>query len=157
VGRTEDAMKAFETSIVGRPNAEAFGNLGRIYATQKRSADSEAAYRKAIQLNPRSAINYSGLADLYFSQQRYGDAIPLYQKSLEIRPVDARVSFNLIDACRIEKRYDEALAACRHVAALSPQQAKRAYRSMASIYAEQGLREKAAEADRMSESISLPR
>src|SRR6185436_17641791 len=90
VGRTEDALRAFETSIVSLPNAEAYGNLGRIYASQKRSADSEGAYRKAMQLNPRSAINYSGLADLYFSQQRYGEAIPLYQKSLEIRPADMR-------------------------------------------------------------------
>jgi protein O-mannosyl-transferase len=157
VGRTEDAIKAFETSIVSRPNSEAYGNLGRIYASQKRSADSEAAYRKAMQLNPRSAISYSGLADLYFSQQKYGDAIPLYQKSLEIRPADTRVSFNLIDACRMERRYDEGLAACRQVASLGPQQAKKAYRSMASIYAQQGLKEKAAEADRMSESIILPR
>lgn len=154
-GRTEDAMKAFETSVVSRPNPEAFGNLGRIYASKKRPGDSEAAYRKAIQLNPRSAINYSGLADLYFSQKKYGDAIPLYQKSLEIRPTDARVSFNLIDACRAEKRYEKALAACMHVAALSPQQAKKAYRTMSSIYAEQGRTEKAAQADRMSESIIL--
>ena len=157
VGRTEDAMKAFETSIVSRPNAEAFGNLGRIYASRQRSADSEGAYRKAIQLNPRSAINYSGLADLFFSEQKYREAIPLYQKSLEIRPADARVAFNLIDACRMEKQYEEALAACRQVASLGQQQAKKAYRSMASIYAEQGLKEKAAEADRMSESIVLPR
>ena len=157
VGRTEDAMKAFEKSIVNLPNAEAYGNLGRIYASQKRSADSEGAYRKAMQLNPRSAINYSGLADLYFSQKRYGEAIPLYQKSLEIRPADMRVSFNLIDACRMEKSYEEALAVCRQVASLGPQQAKRAYRSMASIYAEQGLTEKAVEADRISESIILPK
>jgi tetratricopeptide (TPR) repeat protein len=157
VGRTEDAMKAFEIAIGSRPIAEAYGNLGRIYASRRRAADSEAAYRKAIELNPRSAINYSGLADLYFSQKKYGDAIPLYQKSLEIRPADARVSFNLIDACRMEKRYEEALAACRQVASLSPQQAKKAYRSMSSIYGEQGLTEQAAEADRMSESIVLPR
>jgi tetratricopeptide (TPR) repeat protein len=110
-----------------------------------------------MQLNPRSAINYSGLADLYFSQKRYGEAIPLYQKSLEIRPADMRASFNLIDACRMEKSYEEALAVCRQVASLGPQQAKRAYRSMASIYAEQGFKDKAVEADRMSESIIPPK
>jgi tetratricopeptide (TPR) repeat protein len=157
IGRTEDAMKAFEVSVAAGPNSEAFGNLGRIYASQKRFSDSEAAYLKAVQLNPRNANNYSGLGDLYFARRSYGDAIPLYEKSLEMRPGDPRVSFNLVDACRMEKRFDEALAVCRQVAALGPQQAKRAYRTMAGIYAEQGLQEKAAEADRMSESIPLAR
>jgi hypothetical protein len=156
-GQSDDALKAFETSVSLRPNPEALGNLGRIYASRKRFSDSETAYVKAIQLNPRNANNYSGLGDLYFARQRYGDAIPLYEKSLEIRPNDPRLAFNLVDACRMEKRYDEALAVCKKVAALGPLQAKKAYRTMAGIYAEQGLLEKAAEADRMSEAIPLSR
>lgn len=157
VGRTEDAMKAFEKSIALRPNPEAFGNLGRIYSSQTRFADSENAYRSAIESNPRNANHYAGLGDLYFAQQRYKDAIPLYERSLEIRQDNMRVGFNLVDAYRMEKRYDDAVAVCRQIAALGPQQAKKAYRTLAAIYAEQGLHEKATEANRLSESIPLAR
>jgi tetratricopeptide (TPR) repeat protein len=76
---------------------------------------------------------------------------------LEINRNNVRVGFNLTDACRMEKRYDEAIEACRQVASLGPQQAMRAYRTMAEIYAEQGLRDKAVEAARMAESLSLGR
>ncbi|MSO23999.1 MAG: tetratricopeptide repeat protein [Acidobacteria bacterium] len=151
VGRIDDALRAFETSDGCRPNSDASGNLGRLYAFLKRFVDSESAYLKAIQLNPRRALNYSGLADLYFAQQRYKEAITLYKRTLEIRPDNVRVSFNLVDTYRMEKRFDEALAVCRQVAALGPQQAKSAYQTMGGIYAQQ----RAAEADRMSKSILL--
>jgi len=156
-GRSEDALKAFETSVALRPNAEAFANLGRIYSSLKRFSEAENAYLRAIEIKPRNANHYSGLGDLYFAQRRYKEAIPLYKRSLEINRNNARVGFNLTDACRMEKRYDEAIDACRQVALLGPQQARRAYRTMADIYREQGLREEAAEANRMSESIVLPR
>lgn len=156
-GRIDDALKAYEASVAFLPNSDALGNLGRIYASLKRFSDSERAYLRAIEINPRNANHYSGLGDLYFSRQRFKEAIPMYQRSLEIRPNNVRVALNLADACRIEKRYDEAIAACRQVAALGPRQAKTAYRTMASIYAEQGLREKAAEAERMAESLPFPR
>ena len=156
-GRSDDALKAFEASVAIRPNAEAFANLGRIYSSLKRFSEAENAYLRAIEIKPRNANHYSGLGDLYFAQRRYNEAIPRYKRCLEINRHNVRAAFNLADACRMEKRYDEAIDACRQVASLGPQQAMRAYRTMADIYAEQGLRDEAAEANRMSESIILPR
>jgi Flp pilus assembly protein TadD len=156
-GRSEDALKAFETSVALRPNAEAFANLGRIYSSLRRFSEAENAYLRAIEVKPRNANHYSGLGDLYFAQGRYNEAIPRYKRCLEINPHNVRAAFNLADACRMEKRYDEAIEACRQVASLGPQQAMRAYRTMAGIYTEQGLRKEAAEANRLSEAIIHPR
>src|SRR5262245_39892693 len=156
-GRNQDALKAFETSVALRPNTEAYSNSARIYSSLKRFSEAENAYLRAIEIRPQSANHYSGLGDLYFAQRRYKDAIPYYKRSLAINGNNLRVVFNLTDACRMEKRYDEAIDACRQLALLGPQQAKKAYRTMAEIYGEQGLREEAAEANQMSESIVLPR
>lgn len=46
-----------------RPEAQV--NLGTLYADQGRAQDAEAAYRKAIRLQPRFVPAYVKMAHLY--------------------------------------------------------------------------------------------
>ncbi len=49
-------------------------------------AEQESAYKKALELEPRSAAAATGLAWLYVTQGRLAEALPLAQESLTLAP-----------------------------------------------------------------------
>ena len=56
--------------------------------TLKRYDEAEAAYRKAIELNPEYATAYNNLVILLRIIDRIDDAMPLLEKIIEIDPED---------------------------------------------------------------------
>src|SRR5438270_464746 len=71
-GRFEDAAMLFERLARVQGNrAEPFQVLGDIYRELKRLPESEAAYRKAIALNPNLAEGYAGIALLIHERNEY--------------------------------------------------------------------------------------
>lgn len=95
------ARKSLETALQLDPNlADAYAILGLIDSTlwtQSRTgvknADAEAAFRRAIALNPNHASAYMWFASLRNDEERLDEAIELYQKSLELDPL-ARIPYS---------------------------------------------------------------
>ena len=54
----------------------------------KRNEEAEAAYRKAIELNPSYAKAYNSLCMLLRLTNRSEEAVPLLEKMIEINPED---------------------------------------------------------------------
>ncbi|HEX5889107.1 MAG TPA: transglutaminase domain-containing protein [Pyrinomonadaceae bacterium] len=54
-----------------------FRELGNAYHDFERLAESEAAYRKAIEIDPGDVYNYRNLIELFVLQDRLGDVKPL--------------------------------------------------------------------------------
>lgn len=62
--------------------------LGDIYARQKQNEPSEAAFKKAIEINPKSAAAWDGLAALYNSTNRLDLAADAAAKAMELHGAD---------------------------------------------------------------------
>lgn len=70
----------------------------KIHRKEKKMSLSEEAYRKAIQIEPRSIPAHVGLAKTYFDQGKFSFAAQEYQESLRIDPtnLDARTNLGLV-------------------------------------------------------------
>jgi tetratricopeptide (TPR) repeat protein len=95
------ARKSLETALRLDPNlADAYAILGLMDSTLwaqsmtgVENADAEAAFRRAIALNPNHASAYMWFASLRNNEERLDEAIELYQKSLELDPL-ARIPYS---------------------------------------------------------------
>ena len=88
-------------------------------------SENEAAFRKAIELNPESAIAYYNLG-LLLSQDpsRLGEAEAAHRKAIDLEPNNAQYVYRL--ALLLHEnlhRFEEAETAYRHAIELAPDQA----------------------------------
>lgn len=83
-----DAIRFFELAIKQQPDsAPLFAKLGLVYQINKRAKESETAYLKAIQLDPRSADPYNNLAWLVIADTaRQEQALKWAEKANQIAP-----------------------------------------------------------------------
>lgn len=81
------------------PNcAECHVQLGEIYSRRKQNEQAEAAYKKAIEVDPKSAPAYDGLAALYNTTGRLPEAADAAAKAMELNSAsgggDATSAYN---------------------------------------------------------------
>ena len=88
-------------------------------------AEAEAAYRKAIELDAKSAHAWNGLGNLLQDHlARYDEAEAAYRTAIELDPQSAAPWHNLGKLLQDHLgRYDEAEAACRKAIELDPRSA----------------------------------
>ncbi len=95
------ARRSLDTALQLDPNlADAYAILGLMHSTLwahtmtgDENADAEAAFRRAIALNPNHSSAYMWFASLRANEDRLDEAIELYQKSLELDPL-ARIPYS---------------------------------------------------------------
>ncbi len=74
-GELEAAVGHLRTALEATPDcAECQRNLGIVYGRMEAYAESEAAFRAALALDPENAETYDGLAEIYNAQRRFDDA-----------------------------------------------------------------------------------
>jgi tetratricopeptide (TPR) repeat protein len=112
---------------VNADRAEAQLNLGLIQAVQGQGAPAEAAYRKAIALEPGFVPAYVNLADLYRQLGREAEGERLLRQGMELAPQAPSLPHALGLLLVREKRVDEALAPLARAAELAPDQPRYAY------------------------------
>jgi len=95
-------------------------DLGRFYQGRGRLDEAGAAYRRALELHPSSAL-YDRLAQLLWAARAPGEAIEVYEEAVAALPDSSDLHFNLAIACELTGREDEALAAFREVLRLDPE------------------------------------
>ena len=115
----QEAEKALELD----PNlAEAHASLGCI----KRSYDwdwtgADAAYRRALELEPANAEVVSGAATLAATLGRFEEAITLHRRAIELDPLRVRAHYYLGLTAYYAGRLEEAEGAFRKALELNPQ------------------------------------
>ena len=74
-GKVDEAIAKFNEVFAKAPKcAECQTNIGALYMRKKDYDAAEAAYKKAIEVNPSSAEAYMGLANVYNAQKKFDQA-----------------------------------------------------------------------------------
>jgi len=118
----------------GAPNAQSYYQLGRYYQGQKRLAQAEEAFLKAIAADERHADAYNALASLYAERGELERAVQMFQKVTAMAPDAAYLYNNLGYAYYLQGHQDKAYAAVRMALSLD-QTLERAWVNLARIAA----------------------
>lgn len=80
----QEARKNFERSLRIKPSEFAYSCLGEIMYLQNDYKNSQDAFRKATEINPKSGRAALGTALTFYTQKEYDKAITYFIKSCEI-------------------------------------------------------------------------
>ena len=94
------------TATPGYKEAAAWVNLGWIYRNMKppRTEESIAAYRKALEIDPKEEQSALGLGWAYSYAKNWDEAIAAFNRSIQIEPKTAGEAHNGIAWCYLFKR-----------------------------------------------------
>jgi tetratricopeptide (TPR) repeat protein len=106
------AIDAYLKVLDFNPDAAgALVNLGTIYYRQRKFAEAERYYRRAIAADPAYPLAQFNLGNLYDEQGRFADALEHYRCALRLNPQYADAHFNL---ALLSERSGDALKAVHH-------------------------------------------
>ena len=115
-------------------------NLAYVYDRQGRIEEAVAAYRKALELDPKNATVRNNLANLYSKQGLYDDATRELEDLVQRDPANATAKANLENALKskavTQQRNDQAASAVQGADA-KPNDPQAAYNA-ARVYARLG-------------------
>jgi tetratricopeptide (TPR) repeat protein len=87
---------------------------------QSTQAEAEAAYRKAIELDPTLVAALINLANIHYSRDELGEAQALYERAIELESDFFEAHFNLGNIYHDLTRFAEAQACYREALRLNP-------------------------------------
>lgn len=128
-GRSEEALRHVERALVLDPaNGDAQYAAGRIYESQRKWPEAEAAYKKAVEVEAHR-VYLDDLGALYLSMGRTDEAIAAFRRSIELTPDGFRGYRNLGVAYYMKGNLAEAASQFQKALAIQPE---------ASLYANLG-------------------
>jgi tetratricopeptide (TPR) repeat protein len=101
-GGLEQLKKVVETP--GYKQADAWVNLGWVYRNMNKPEESIAAYRKALQIDPKQEQASLGLGWAYQQTKQYDQAIAAYQQAVQTKPEVAGSAYTGISWCHFFKQ-----------------------------------------------------
>jgi Flp pilus assembly protein TadD len=110
--------------------AEIFDTLGLAHDFDGHPSEAQAAYRKAISINPRNAAFHNNLAASLLRSGNQAAGINEFQKALGIDPANNTANLNLGSLYLVTKQYESALR-CLRAAQVAQSQDARAARDTA--------------------------
>lgn len=129
-GKYQEALQKYETArqMIAREEPSIWFAMGRCYVGLQQMDKAIAAYRKAIELNPRKPEYHQALALLYLNEGRLADAIHAYTEAYTQlgEPVDERL-FELGQRLIQENKLDMAAQVFERVLELNPNHAESYY------------------------------
>ena len=142
--RSSTALERVQAQLARVPeSAELHMLLGRVYLARSEGEPAEAAFLKAIELNPQAFAPYLALGSLYARTQRYDEALGKLEQALKVNPKNLG-AYMLIGMIHEQRgAIPEAQAAYETVLELNPRFGPAA-NNLAYLYSEHsGDREKA--------------
>jgi tetratricopeptide (TPR) repeat protein len=123
-GKSDEAIAKFNEVIKDVPNCtECYINIGQVQSQKKDYVASEAAYKKALELDPNSADAYNGLATIYNDQKKFTEAQAMSAEaakrssagggtgSAETRYNQGVIAWNANDFAKAQEHFAAAVAA----------------------------------------------
>jgi len=153
-GRVREAMTVVVHGLGLAPdNAELLNHRGVLAARLGDAATAEAAYRRAMVLQPGDPYIPYNLGNLLKAQKRWQQAEVLYRRTLALKPDYAEAWSNLGELLRAQQRLQEAEAAYRRAIAAGPGYAI-AHSNLGNVLQEQNRNEEAEAAYRRAIEVN---
>jgi len=106
--KSEEAIQLLDSLIERSPSATLYDHLGDAYTQTHEFAKAEAAYRKAVDLDPSELGHLRGLGQTLLSEEKYSEALSVYQKLSELLPDDADTYLRIAQIYRELHELDKA-------------------------------------------------
>jgi len=106
--KAEEAIALLNGMIDRSPSATLYDHLGDAYTQTHDFAKAEAAYRKAMDLDPAEISHLRGLAQTLLSEEKYPEALTAYQKLSDMLPDDADTYLRIAQIYRELHQLDKA-------------------------------------------------
>ena len=87
--KADEAVKLLEGMIERSSSPTLLDLLGDAYTQTHDYAKAEAAYRKAVDLDPTELSHLRGLGQTLLSEEKYEEALGVYQKLIDLMPDDS--------------------------------------------------------------------
>jgi tetratricopeptide (TPR) repeat protein len=106
--KAEEAISLIEGMIAHSPSATLYDRLGDAYTQTHELPKAEAAYRKAVELDPSELGHLRGLGQTLLAEEKYKDALTVYQKLSDLMPDDADIYLRIAQIYRELHQLDKA-------------------------------------------------
>jgi tetratricopeptide (TPR) repeat protein len=134
--RWNDALFHFKRAVEVDPNsADAYDNLGVVYARLGQWPNAIAAYRKAIEIDPDYANAHFNMGLAHCNLEQWPDAIAAYKKAVASSVFFPRAYCNMGYVYCELKQYENAIATYKKAVSLYPEHAA-AHFGMGYVYQE---------------------
>src|SRR5438270_553589 len=107
-GKSAEAVTLLEGITAHSPSAVLLDLLGDAYTQTHDLAKAEAAYRKAMELDPSEPSHQRGLGQTLLAQEKYKEALAVYQKLSDLMPDDSDVYLRIAQIYRELHQLDKA-------------------------------------------------
>src|SRR5438067_3191232 len=107
-GKSEEAVALLEGITVHSPTPVLLDLLGDAYTQTHDLAKAEAAYRKAMELDPSEPSHQRGLGQTLLAEEKYSEALKVYQKLSDVMPDDSDVYLRIAQIYRELHQLDKA-------------------------------------------------
>jgi Flp pilus assembly protein TadD len=107
-GKSAEAVTLLEGITSHSPSAVLLDLLGDAYTQTHELAKAEAAYRKAMELDPSELSHQRGLGQTLLAEEKYAEALKVYQKLADVMPDDADVYLRIAQIYRELHQLDKA-------------------------------------------------
>lgn len=137
-GGFQSAQILLERALTLDPKyADAYNNLGQLFARQGDWANAERRYQQAIVLQPANAVFHYNLGLAHEHQGDYPAALLAYQQAIDLDPLYVQALNNMGFTYLLQKNLTEALAILRRGLELAPD-AYYLHKNLGRVYLEQG-------------------
>ena len=106
--KAEEAISLLNGMIDRSPSPTLYDHLGDAYTQTHDFPKAEAAYRKAVDLDPSELSHLRGLAQTLLSEEKYTEALAAYQKLSDLLPDDADTYLRIAQIYRELHQLDKA-------------------------------------------------
>src|SRR5215475_3407542 len=138
----DEAVKLLEGMNEHSSSPTLLDLLGDAYTQTHDYTKAEAAYRKAVELDPTELSHLRGLGQTLLSEEKYQDALGVYQKLVDLMPDDSDNYLRLAQIYRELNQFDKAEESLAKARQYNPGSLEILY-NQAMIYESQGRYEEA--------------
>ncbi len=107
-GKSAEAVTLLEGITTHSPSPVLMDLLGDAYTQTHELAKAEAAYRKAMELDPSELSHQRGLGQTLLAEEKYSEALKVYQKLSDVMPDDSDVYLRIAQIYRELHQLDKA-------------------------------------------------
>ena len=119
-GRNETAVQIFQHAAQFVTRAALYNNMGEAYRALGRAVESEATFRKAMEIKPRDPMPYNNLGIVLCLLGRLREAEDVWRKAIALKPDYADALNNLGNAMLEQGEAEEAARLHRQTLQIQP-------------------------------------